>query len=98
MRQRNMMTFLWSGLLAVGLVSRAGAYGSGDVGSSGAAFLKVGPGARQGAMGEAFAGTADDVYSIYYNPAGLGNLSKVEAAGMHDQQFQGINSEFAAVS
>lgn len=76
----------------------AAAFGTGDKGTSGAAFLKIGPGARPAAMGEAFAGVADDVHSVYYNPAGLANLKRVEAAAMHESRFQGVNYDFAAVS
>lgn len=91
-------TLIVLSLVLLGLPALSHAFGSGDVGTTGAQFLQIGPGARQAAMGEAFAGVADDIHSIYYNPAGLGNLSRVEVTGMHNQQFQGINYEFAAVS
>src|SRR5690242_1669090 len=38
------------------------------------AFAINGVGARQGGMGGAFIGLSDDIESVYYNPAGLGNL------------------------
>jgi hypothetical protein len=38
------------------------------------AFALPGVGARQGGMGGAFIGLADDITAVYYNPAGLGNL------------------------
>ena len=41
-------------------------------GTTGADFLKIGVGARQAAMGNAFAGVADDATAIYWNPGGLG--------------------------
>lgn len=77
---------------------QARAFGTGDKGTSGAQFLKIGPGARPAGMGEAFAGVADDIHSVYYNPAGLANLRRVEAAAMHESRFQGVNYDFAAVS
>jgi len=40
--------------------------------SSAAQFLSLGFGARGLGMGEAFVAVADDVSSVYYNPAGLG--------------------------
>ena len=67
-----------------------------DVGTSGAAFLKIGPGARPEGMGEAFTGVADDVHSIYWNPSGLGLLKNPELVGMHMQYFQDIRYEFMA--
>jgi len=41
------------------------------VGASGAQFLKIGVGSRYQAMGEASVAIANDVYSMYWNPAGL---------------------------
>ncbi len=38
------------------------------------AFALTGVGARSGGMGNAFIGLSDEIESIYYNPAGLGNL------------------------
>src|ERR1039458_1672672 len=69
---------------------------SSNVGTSGAEFLKIGPGARAVGMGEAFTGVADDVDAIYWNPAGLGTLKHAEITGMHMQYFQSIQYEFAA--
>src|ERR1035438_3781461 len=67
-----------------------------NVGTSGAEFLKIGPGARPVGMGEAFTGVADDIHAIYWNPAGLGTLKNAEITGMHMQYFQSIQYEFAA--
>jgi hypothetical protein len=41
------------------------------VGSAGAQFLKVGVGSRYQAMGDAAVASVNDVYSMYWNPAGL---------------------------
>ncbi len=54
-------------LLAVGTVSAVNS----NVGSSGAQFLKIGVGSRYQGMGEAAVATANDVYAMYWNPAGL---------------------------
>lgn len=72
------------------------AFGSDQVGTSGAEFLKIGPGARPEGMGEAFTGLSDDIHAIYYNPAGLATLKNPELTGMHMQWFQSIQYEFAA--
>lgn len=74
---------------------RAQALGRGE---TGAAFLKVAPGARPAAMGEAFSAVGDDAHAVYYNPAGLGLLGRIEATGMHDSHVQGIRYEFAALA
>lgn len=41
------------------------------VGSAGAQFLKIGVGSRYQALGDAGAATANDVYAMFWNPAGL---------------------------
>ena len=38
------------------------------------AFALTGVGARAGGMGNAAIGLSDEIETIYYNPAGLGNL------------------------
>jgi hypothetical protein len=62
----------------------ASAMGSGDKGTSAAAFLKIGAGARPSAMGGAF--------------AGLAFLKRPEAAGMHESRFAGLSYDYATVA
>ncbi|MCK5219380.1 PorV/PorQ family protein, partial [bacterium] len=63
---------------------------------SGNAFLDIGTGARAVAMGEAFTGIADDVSSIYWNPAGLGQVKNLQILLMHNQWFQDVLYEYGA--
>ncbi len=51
----------------------------------GAAFLKLGVGARALGMGGAFTAVADDATALFWNPAGLTKLEKGEVTGMHAQ-------------
>ena len=60
-------------------------------GVTGATFLKLGLGSRPAAMGEAFAGVADDVTAIYWNPAGLGKVGEKQVSFIHSEWFQGIH-------
>ena len=69
-------------LLAVAPAARAAQINA-DAGTSGASFLKLGAGARAGAMADANAALADDVYALYYNPAGLTQLTGPQIAGAH---------------
>jgi long-subunit fatty acid transport protein len=46
-------------------------------------FLKIGVGARAEGMAQAFIGVADDASSLYWNPAGLGNLDGSHASVHH---------------
>ncbi|TBR17558.1 PorV/PorQ family protein [bacterium] len=66
-----------------------------NVGTSAAQFLKLGAGSRAGAMGEAYSALADDVYAVYYNPAGLVRMRGSQLAAGHAEHFQGISYEFA---
>ncbi len=61
-------------------------------------FLKIGVGARNQAMGNIGAGLGDDIYTIYYNPAGLARLYGKELSFMHDEWVQDINHGFLGFS
>jgi hypothetical protein len=54
-------------------------------------FLNIGVGARGLAMGGAQAASVEDVYSAYYNPAGLARIANDFQMGiMHTEYFAGI--------
>ena len=57
-------------------------------GENGAAFLKIGAGARPAALGEAYTAVSDDAVSAFYNPAGLAAVSRIELAATHTQWIQ----------
>ncbi len=67
-------------------------------GTTSAQFLKIGVGPRAIGMGTAFTATADDLSSIYWNPAGLANNFSSEAMFNHTNWFADIGFDFAAVS
>jgi hypothetical protein len=46
-------------------------------------FLQLGVGARPSGMGETFAGLADDVNAVYWNPAGLAGIERPELSMTH---------------
>ncbi|MFH1824970.1 MAG: PorV/PorQ family protein [Candidatus Firestonebacteria bacterium] len=70
-------------------------YASGP-GSTGANYLRIGMGARAAGMGEAQVAIADNVDSIYWNPAGLCLIKSSEIGLMHLSYWQGINYEYLA--
>lgn len=81
------------------LLSSAGSlWGQAKVGTAGLQFLDVGVSARALAMGEAFSAVSNDVYSIYYNAAGLAALSRKQAAFSHVDYPMGVRYEFAALA
>lgn len=64
-------------------------------GAETASFLKISPGARPIAMGNAFTAVSDDLNALAWNPAGLASMKKREAAFMHAELFEGTRYDFA---
>src|SRR5437764_9535450 len=56
-----------------------------SAGTSGGNVLNIPVGARAIAMGEAFTAQADDVSSLYWNPAGIAILNQSQASFMYNQ-------------
>lgn len=56
-------------------------------------LLRVPVGPRACAMGESFTGLADDVGAIFWNPAGLGQLTRVQLSLSHHEWFGGTRDE-----
>ncbi len=79
-------------LLSVSMPSRAA-----DPGTTGANILNFGVGARAIAMGEAYTSLADDVSSLYWNPAGIALLNQSEASFMYNQSLKDLTYNHAAV-
>jgi len=68
-------------------------------GLTGAAFLKVGVGARAVAMGTAVTAMPNDVNQIFYNPAGIGLKDEKLQFGFHyNKWIADLNHNSAAVS
>ena len=59
------------------------AYGKKDVGTTSAAFLKLGYGGRPTGMGDAFTSVNGDVSNLYYNPGGLISVNNKIFSFMH---------------
>ncbi len=68
------------------------------VGASGAQFLKVPTGARATGMGGAYSSVANDLTSIFWNPAGLADVNAIAANFSYTQWFADFNHSFAAFS
>jgi tetratricopeptide (TPR) repeat protein len=56
-----------------------------------AAYEDVGVGARVSGLGHAYTAVADDAYSVYYNPAGLGTLDRAELATTYSKLLTGLS-------
>src|SRR5580698_10356005 len=66
-------------------------------GTTAAEVLNVGVGARAIGMGEAYTAQADDVSSLYWNPAGLALMPERQASFMYDQGYKGLNYSNGAI-
>jgi hypothetical protein len=88
-------------ILAAGFLLMLNGYSIGEindnVGTTGVQSLKIGIGARAVGMGEVFCAIADDISTIYWNPAGLSRIGGTQVTASHMMLFQGINYEHAAV-
>jgi hypothetical protein len=87
------MRYILAALTLLLLASAPARAINGEAGTSGAQFLKLGAGARAGAMADSFAAVADDASAAYYNPAGLAQLPNTQLGGSHTSYFQGVNYE-----
>ncbi len=87
---------VWGMVLMVGSVAPVLASSVG--GTSGGEVLSIPVGARAVAMGEAFTAMADDVSSLYWNPAGIAILNQSEASFMHSQWLKDLTYNNASVA
>lgn len=65
-------------------------------GTTSAQFLKIGVDARSAAMGNAFAGMQGSLSAMHYNPAGLSQISGMEAIFSHHTWLADINYNYFA--
>jgi hypothetical protein len=79
-------------------VSLASTLSHADQGTTAASFLKLDTSPRAIAMGDAFAGVADDVSAIEYNPGGLGTLDEKQFTIMHALWFEDIFYDYGALA
>lgn len=86
-------------LLAVVLVVTTGTSQDRKAGLTGAAFLKVGVGARSVAMGTAVTALSGDVNQMFYNPAGIALRNQtMQASFTYNKWIADIGHSAAAVS
>jgi len=69
--------------------------GQSKVGTTGAPFLNIAVGPRAISMGSAFVGTANDVTSLFYNPAGAARMQTSGAFFSHSKWIADISYNWA---
>ncbi|HCY78015.1 MAG: PorV/PorQ family protein [Ignavibacterium sp.] len=67
-------------------------------GTTSAQVLKLNVGPRAIGMGGAFTSVADDITSLYWNPAGSANIESNEAYFNHTALYLGINYDYSAIA
>jgi hypothetical protein len=80
-------------LLLLGCLPSLAGAGPEQVGTTSAAFLKLGSGARPEALGEAYTALADDASGVDFNPAGMSQMLGGEIQATHTEWFQGLRYE-----
>lgn len=68
------------------------------VGAAGGQFLKIPIGARANAMAGAYGAVANDLSSIFWNPAGLAEMNSMSAEFSYNQWFASFSHNFGAIA
>lgn len=84
-------------ILAVSLIFTVNAQTL-KTGTTAAQVLKINVGPRAIGMGGAFTAVADDISSLYWNPAGSANIETNEAFFNHTALYLDINHDYAALA
>jgi len=85
--------------VSVSLLSAQPDGSTSKVGTTAAQFLKIGAGARAIGMGGAYSSLPGDIYSVYWNPAGVATSnSKMQVTFNHADWLVDMNYDFAAGS
>ncbi len=80
------------------MVSLVGWLSIGVVSASYAAFKFEGIGGRPLGMGGAFVGLADDINTLYYNPAGLSKIDKRVESYMYAQKLEVLKYHYVGIA
>ncbi|MFC1679180.1 PorV/PorQ family protein [Elusimicrobiota bacterium] len=83
-------------LLAAALLTAQACYAG--AGAEPLDFLFLDADARAVGMGGAYTALATDANALLYNPAGLGRIEHVETTFMHNEYFQGVTQDYAAIA
>jgi hypothetical protein len=74
------------------------AHAQSKVGSTVGAFLRIEPGARGAALGNAGVALPDGIDAVYYNPGAIGLVDRAMVQYTHSLWFAGISFDYAALA
>jgi len=98
MSGNKMMSLLVISGLLILCLAPAGQAQKSRAGTVTANFLEIGFGSAGVAMGDAYVSLAEDLSSMYWNPAGLGYMNKSEAQFSIQPWIANINASFVGVA
>jgi hypothetical protein len=88
----------WTGiLLTILLPMSLGAQNISKVGTSAAQFLKIPVGAKAASMGNAFVSVVDNATAVYWNPAGIASLDRLQGSLSHSSWIAGLSHDFFGI-
>jgi len=83
MNMKNLAGKKWMIMMVLSLTVLVGEDDFKRLGKSGFSFLKISPTARAAGMGDAFTAIANDVTTIFFNPAGLTHIQHIDFSFNH---------------
>jgi hypothetical protein len=88
------------GIILVLMIAAAPVFGQKvtKTGTTAASFLNIDAGARGVGMGSAFVSVADDISSMYWNPAGLARMKHGEASFSNTRWIADVSYNYAGVA
>ncbi|HPG31548.1 MAG TPA: PorV/PorQ family protein [bacterium] len=92
MKFKNILNSVLLAVAAAIVLSTANGY---CAGTTGAQFLQIGIGAKPVSLGGAYTAAAEDVYGLYWNPAGIAFLNKSELTIQHNEWIEDVTYDFA---
>ncbi|MDX2127829.1 MAG: PorV/PorQ family protein [Chloroherpetonaceae bacterium] len=96
---KKRITNFWVVLLITGIwITNAPLIAQSKFGTTAAQFLGIGIGARSIAMGGAFAAQSDDISALYWNPAGIAKIDRVQVGFNHSQWLVNTSINSAGAS
>jgi len=84
-------------ILSLLLIVPVAVAGTDNTGTSAANFLKIGAGSRGNGLGGAFVAQVNDVSALYWNPAGIANITSLEVGISYTDWILDIKHNFLGV-
>jgi len=84
-------------ILSLLLIASLAFAGNDNTGTSAANFLKIGVGPRGNALGGAFVAHVNDITSLYWNPAGIANITSLRVGVSYTDWILDINHNFLGI-